>query len=141
MFQVYKLRLGGSLLSLFLAGSALAQQPTSNQKIDNCLKANECVFQLRGEATANPLMSFIVVEEIWASFSEKDKDDLRALLKKKIEHAKAKPAAYTSVPVSVPFYRKALDDIRNTKSYSVLLSRGQSPSGALYVDKEILVDF
>ncbi len=40
-----------------------------------------------------------------------------------------------------PFYRKALDNIRNTKSYSVILSRGQSPSGALYVDKEILVDF
>ena len=86
-------------------------------------------------------MSFIVAEEIWAVFDEKDKSDLRALLKKKIDHAKAQPEAYTTIPASAPFYRKALDNIRNTKSYSVILSRGQSPSGALYVDKEILVDF
>jgi len=72
---------------------------------------------------------------------QKDKSDLRALLKKKIDHAKAQPEAYTTIPASAPFYRKALDNIRNTKSYSVILSRGQSPSGALYVDKEILVDF
>jgi hypothetical protein len=33
-------------------------------------------------------MSFIVVEEIWAAFDEKDKNDVRTLLKKKIEQAR-----------------------------------------------------
>ena len=78
MFQSYKpiLRFG-SLLLLFFAGSAFAQQSPSNQKIDNCLKANKCAVQLRGEATANPVMSFIVAEEIWTAFDEKDKSDVR----------------------------------------------------------------
>jgi hypothetical protein len=116
-------------------------QPPSNQKIDNCLKANKCAVQLRGEATTTPVMSFIVAEEIWAAFDEKDKSDVRILLKKKIEQAKAQPGAYTDIPASAPFYRKALDNIRNTKSYSVILSRDQSSSGALSVDEEIPVDF
>ena len=142
MVQSYKSILRfGSLLLLLFAGSVFAQQSPSNQKIDNCLKANRCAVQLRGEATANPVMSFIIAEEIWASFDEKDKSDVRTLLKKKIEQAKAQPGAYTEIPASAPFYRKALENIRNTKSYSVILSRGQSPSGALFVDKEILVDF
>lgn len=142
MFQSYKsvLRFGSLLLSFF-AGSAFAQQAPSNQKIDNCLKTNKCVVQLRGEATANPVMAFIVAEEIWATFDEKDKNEVRTLLKLKIEQAKAQPGAFTEIPASAPFYRKALDNIRNTKSYSVILSRGQSASGALSVDKEILVDF
>lgn len=142
MIQSYKfiLRFGSLLLSLF-GESVFAQPFPSNQKVDNCLKANRCAVQLRGEATANPVMSFIVVEEIWASFDEKDKSDVRTLLKKKIEQAKAQPETYTEIPASAPFYRKALENIRNTKSYSVILSRGQSPSGALFVDKEILVDF
>ena len=142
MFQSYKpiLRFG-SLLWLFFAGSAFAQQSPSNQKIDNCLKANKCAVQLRGEATANPVMSFMVAEETWAAFDEKDKSDVRLLLKQKIEQAKTQPGAYTDIPASAPFYRKALENIRNTKSYSVILSRGQSSSGALSVDKEILVDF
>jgi hypothetical protein len=131
----------GSLLLLLFGGGIFAQQPPSNQKIDNCLKSNKCAVQLRGEATANPVMSFIVAEEIWATFDEKDKNDVRILLKKKIEQAKARPEAYTEIPASAPFYRKALDNIRNTKSYSVILSRSQSSSGALSIDKEILVDF
>jgi hypothetical protein len=49
---------------------ASSPQPPSNQKIDNCLKANKCAVQLRGEATANPVMSFIVAEEIWAAFGD-----------------------------------------------------------------------
>jgi hypothetical protein len=142
MFQSYKsIFRFGRLLLLFFAGSACARQSPSNQKIDNCLKANKCAVQLRGEATANPVMSFIVAEEIWATFDEKDKNDVRILLKNKIEQAKAQPGVYTDIPASAPFYRKALDNIRNTKSYSVILSRGQSASGALSVDKEILVDF
>jgi hypothetical protein len=120
---------------------APSRQPPSNQKIDNCLKANKCAVQLRGEVTANPVMSFIVAEEIWAAFDEKDKSEVRTLLKHQIEQAKAQPGAYTDIPASAPFYRKALDNIRNTKSYSVILSRGQRSSGALSVDKEILVDF
>jgi hypothetical protein len=142
MFQSYKsIFRFGRLLLLFFAGSAFAQQSPSNQKIDNCLKANKCAVQLRGEATANPVMSFIVAEETWAAFDEKDKSDVRLLLKQKIEQAKTQPGAYTEIPASAPFYRKALENIRNTKSYSVILSRGQSASGALSVDKEILVDF
>lgn len=85
-------------------------------------------------------MSFIVAKEVWESFEEKDKNDLRALLKQKIEHAKAQPELYTDIPASAPFYRRALDNIRSTRSYSVILSNSQ-PSGALSVDKEILVDF
>jgi hypothetical protein len=131
----------GSLLLLLFGGGVFAQQSPSNQKIDNCLKSNKCAVQLRGEATANPVMSFIVAEEIWAAFDEKDKNDVRILLKKKIEHAKVQPETYTDIPASAPFYRKALDNIRNTKSYSVILSRGRSSSGALSIDKEILVDF
>ena len=137
MFQSYKsvLRFGSLLLSFF-AESAFAQQTPSNQKIDNCLKTNKCVVQLRGEATPNPVMSFIVAEEIWAIFDEKDKSEVRTLLKLKIEQAKAQPGAFTEIPAPAPFYRKALDNIRNTKSYSVILSRGQSASGALSVDKD-----
>ena len=119
-----------------------AEQPTpSNQKIDTCLKANKCAVQLRGEATANPVMSFIVAEEIWATFDETDKNEVRTLLKHQIEQAKAQLGAYTDIPASAPFYRKALENIRHTKSYAVILSRDQSSSGALSVDKEILVDF
>ena len=79
----------GRLLLLVFAGSAFAQQSPSNQKIDNCLKANKCAVQLRGEATANPVMSFIIAEEIWATFDEKDKSAVRTLLKRKIEQAQA----------------------------------------------------
>jgi hypothetical protein len=86
-------------------------------------------------------MSFIIAEEIWAAFDEKDKGAVRTLLKHKIEQAKAQPGAFTDIPASAPFYRKALENIRNTKSYSVILSRGQSSSGALSVDTEILIDF
>lgn len=130
------------MFSLFLVGAVLAQPLGSNQnqKIENCLKSSKCVFQLRGEATANPVMSFIVAKEVRESFEEKDKNDLRALLKQKIEHAKARPELYTDIPASAPFYRRALDNIRSTRSYSVILSNSQ-PSGALSVDKEILVDF
>jgi hypothetical protein len=87
MYQSYKsvLRFSSLLLLLFI-GSVFAQQSPSNQKIDNCMKANKCAVQLRGEATANLVMSFIVAEEIWAAFDEKDKNDVRILLKKKIEH-------------------------------------------------------
>ena len=116
-------------------------QPPSNQKIDDCLKSNKCIIQLRGEATANPVMSFIVAKEVWAVFDEKDKGAVRTLLKHKIEQAKAQPGAFTDILASAPVYRKALENIRNTKSYSVILSRGQSSSGALSVDTEILVDF
>ncbi|MCJ7600698.1 MAG: hypothetical protein MUO63_04245, partial [Desulfobulbaceae bacterium] len=138
MFQSYKpIFRFGSLLLLLYTASAFAQQSPSNQKIDNCLRANKCAIDLRGEATANPVMSFIVIKEIWTSFDEKDKNDLRTLLKKKIEQAKAQPETYASIPSSAPFYRKALENIRNTKSYSVILSRGLSPRGALYVDEEI----
>jgi len=65
MCQSYKsvLRFGSLLLLLFVE-TVFAQQSPSNQKIDNCLKANKCTVQLRGEATANPVMSFIVAEEI-----------------------------------------------------------------------------
>jgi len=120
---------------------APSRQPPSSQKIDNCLKANKCTVQLRGEATANPVMSFIVAEEIWAAFDEKDKSDMRTLLKEKIEQAKAQPGTYTGIPASAPFYSKALNNIRNTRSYSVILSKGQRASGALSVDEEILIDF
>lgn len=142
MCQSYKsvLRFGSFLLLLFI-GSVFAQQPPSNQKIDNCLEANKCAVHLRGEATANPVMSFIVAEEIWTAFDEKGKNDIRILLKKKIEQAKVQPGVYTDIPASTPFYSKALDNIRNTKSYPVILSRSQSSSGALSIDKEILVDF
>jgi hypothetical protein len=142
MCQTYKsvLRFGSLLLLLFVE-SVFAQQSPSNEKIDNCLKANKCAVQLRGEATASPIMSFIVAEEIWATFDEKDKNDVRILLKKKIEQAKVQPGSYTEIPASAPFYSKALANIRNTKSYSVILSRSQSSSGALSIDKEILVDF
>jgi hypothetical protein len=142
MFQSYKpIFRFGSLVLLLFTRSAFAQQSPSNQKIANCLKANKCAVQLRGEATTNPVMSFIIAEEIWTSFDEKDKSDVRALLKKKIEQAKVQPEAYTKIPASALFYRKALENIRNTKSYSVILSKGQSSGGALSVDKEILVDF
>jgi|SoiMethySBSTD1v2_1073268.scaffolds.fasta_scaffold808632_3 hypothetical protein len=99
MFQSYKsvFRFGSFLLSFF-AGSAFAQQAPSNQKIDNCLKTNKCIVQLRGEATANPVMSFIVAEETWATFDEKDKSDVRLLLRQKIEQAKTQPGAYTEYP-------------------------------------------
>ena len=60
---------------------------------------------------------------------------------KTIEQAKVQPGSYTEIPASAPFYSKALANIRNTKSYSVILSRSQSSSGALSIDKEILVDF
>src|SRR5262245_18517538 len=135
MCQCYKsvLRFGSLLLLLFVE-SVFAQQSPTNQKINKCLKANKCAVQLRGEATASPVMSFIVAEEIWATFDEKDKNDVRILLKKKIEQAKVQPGAYTDIPASAPFYSKALDNIRNTKSYSVILSRKRSSSGALSID-------
>ncbi|MBM4257829.1 MAG: hypothetical protein FJ147_18300 [Deltaproteobacteria bacterium] len=137
MYQSYKsvLRVS-SLLLLVFVGSVFAQQSPSNQKIDNCMKASKCAVQLRGEATANPIMSFIVAEEVWAAFDEKDKNDLRILLKKKIEQAKVQAETYTDIPASAPFDRKAIANIRNTKPYSVILSRSQSSSGALSMIKK-----
>jgi hypothetical protein len=104
MCQIYKsvLRFSSLLLLLFVE-SVFAQQSPSNEKIDSCLKANKCAVQLRGEATASPVMSFIVAEEIWATFDEKDKNDVRILLKKKIEQAKVQPGSYTDIPASAPF--------------------------------------
>jgi hypothetical protein len=145
MSQVHRVifRLSIYLLVLFIAESVFGQQPISNknQKIEACLKSKKCVFQLRGEATANPVMSFIVAKEVWASFGEKEKDDLRTLLKEKMEQAKTKPELYTDIPASAPFYQKALSNIRNTRSYSIILSNSQGAGGALSVDNEILVDF
>jgi hypothetical protein len=107
MYRVHRVIFGLPvyLFALFLTENVLAQQPASNQnqKIADCLKSQKCVFQLRGEATTNPVMSFIVAKEVWESFGETDKNDLRTLLKQKIEQAKTQPEPYTDIPASAPF--------------------------------------
>jgi hypothetical protein len=126
---------------LAFQATCFAQEIPVNTSISRCLLEKKCAFDLRGAATSEPIMSFIVLKEVWASFTDIDKSDLRTILRDKIKLAKSRPELFCTISPSAPFYRRALNNIRETKSYSVILSRGLSPRGELYVDETATVNF
>lgn len=109
--------------------------------IEKCINEGNCLFQLRGEATNDPNMTFIVLSDIWYSFGENHIEILRQMLKSKINEASINPEYYVSIPSTSSFYPIAIDNVKNTKSYSIILSHGLSPQNTLYVDETILTNF
>jgi hypothetical protein len=93
-----------------------------------------------GAGTSDPKMSFIVLEKTFKKFTDKDKNNLREILKRKIQDANSNPNKYVDIPATAPAYDMFLRNVRNMKSYSVILSEKKDKKG-LYIDKEIMVNY
>jgi cell division protein FtsB len=107
--------------------------------IEECTNEGTCLFQVRGEATGSPFVSFIVLDNIWYSLFEEDNITvLRQILKNKVKEVSASPKSYVTIPSDAPFYPIAVENLVNTRSYQVILSYGLSPQGKLLVDETIL---
>ena len=90
------------LLCIFFAAHATAAEP-QNVRVKSCLKSKECAFIVSGSATDDPKMSFLVYDKVWKTFGHLDKEDLRRILRYKIEEANAKPHKYIHVSKKSPF--------------------------------------
>ena len=117
------------------------EREQASKDIQECLDNGTCLFQLRGAATKHPTMSFIVLRDNWYSFEDSNIDVIRQMLKEKVNEASINPEYYITIPSNAPFYPIALQNARNTKSYSVILSNSLSPQGKLYIDETILKNF
>ncbi|MGD1922521.1 MAG: hypothetical protein ACFCAD_28685 [Pleurocapsa sp.] len=106
--------------------------------IEECLDDKTCLFQLRGAATKQPAVCFIVLDDIWHSLFEEDNIAiLREILRNKVSDASANPEFYVDIPYNAPFYPIAIKNTKNTKSYKVILSRGLI-EGKLRIDDTVL---
>ncbi len=112
-----------------------------SQLINSCLRKKECVFQLRGSATNNPTMTFIVLNSTLELFETEDFDILRQRLKNEIIKARKNPALYSSTSRSAPFHKTELKNIKKTRSYSIIISHGFSDRGYLRIDEEAYINF
>jgi len=110
----------------------------ANEKIDQCLKRNNCIFNVMGGATSDPTMSFVVLKQTWISFSQQDKDELKNILQAKIIEAKSNPDKFNDLNPKAPIYKKANNNISSIRSYSVILSDTKNNSGVLAFDNEII---
>jgi hypothetical protein len=117
------------------------QAVRGNSKIKDCLKAKNCQFIVTGAATEDPKMSFLVHEKIWKTLTALDRNDLKRILKAKIEDANEKPDKHVHISRKAPSYERLRKNIENMRSYSVFLSYGKSPKGNLQLDQEILVNY
>lgn len=91
-----------------------------------------------GGFSSDPTMSFVVLKKSWITFSEKDKNELKSILKSKIDEAKSNPDKYNELSPSAPVYKRVNGNIKTMRSYSVVLSGSKSSSGALMLDNEIM---
>lgn len=131
------------------AAATFAQQARANEKIERCQKAKQCKFEVtvrfRGKETIEKtVLSFVVDEKVWKTFTDRDKTDLRVRLKEKLAEVQAHPARYVgNLQPSNSAYQTMLGLLSTTRSYSVMLSDQQDPDGtpAVNFEKEILVDF
>lgn len=107
--------------------------------IEECTNEGTCLFQVRGEATKSPALSFIVLDNIWYSLFEEDNITvLRQILKNKVKEVSASPKSYVTISPDAPFYPIAVENLVNIRSYQVILSYGLTPQGKLLVDETIL---
>ena len=112
----------------------------ANEMINKCKKEKNCDFIVFGTGTSDPRMSFIVFEKVFNKFTDKDKKDLKEILKQKIKEANRNPNKYVDIPASAPAYGMFLNNIKNMKSYSVILSEKKDRKG-LFVDKETMINY
>ncbi|AOO64802.1 hypothetical protein [Sulfurospirillum halorespirans] len=110
----------------------------ANEKINQCLKNNNCAFIVWGGMTSNTAMSFVVLKQTWITFSQQDKDELKTILQAKIIEAKNNPDKFNNLPPNAPIYKKVNDNISSIRSYSVILSGTKNNSGVLMLDNEII---
>ena len=110
----------------------------ANKKIDQCLKKNDCIFIVIGGVSSDPTMSFVVLKQVWISFSQQDKDELKSVLQAKIIEAKNNPDKFNNLNSNSPIYKKVNSNISTIRAYSVILSGIKNNSGALMLDSEIL---
>jgi hypothetical protein len=128
------------LFSLLCIVYVIASERT-NPKIKSCLKEKECRFVITGPSTPDPKMSFLVLDSVWKSFRNGDKDHLREVLKKKIKETNYKPEKYVRVSRKSPSYDAILKNVREIRSYSVIISYKKSHQGDLQQDEEIMVNY
>lgn len=136
------------VLGLFVPVT-FAQQTHSNEKIEHCQHTKQCKFEVtfrfRGKETIEKtVLSFVVDEKVWKSFSDKDKADLRLLLKEKVAEVQLHPEGYIkNLQASNPVYGTMVGILSTTRSYSVMPSdkRGADGSPSVNFEKEILQDY
>lgn len=128
------------LLYVVLYGPATAAEP-QNAKVKSCLKSKECAFIVSGAATDDPKMSFLVHDKVWKTFGYLDKEDLRRILRYKIEEANEKPGKYIHVSKKAPSYDAMERNIKNMRSYSVFVSYGKNRKGDLQLDEETMINW
>lgn len=125
---------------IFIFALSMLVQLNANSTIDQCLNKQNCKFIVFGSVSDDPKMTFVVLKSAWIKFSDKDKNDLRNILKQKIIDAKRNPDKYNDLYPSAPIYNVANQNIMKISSYSVVLS-GKKKNGALLMDNEILKNF
>ena len=140
MRRLYQSMVIALIISLLCVVHGIASERTT-PKIKKCLKEKECRFVVTGPSTPDPKMSFLVLDSVWKSFREGDKDHLREMLKKKIKEANDKPQKYVRVSKKSPSYEFFKKNIMNMRSYSVMLSYKKSHQGDLQQDDEIMVNY
>jgi hypothetical protein len=128
------------MFSLLYTVHAFASERVT-PKIKRCFKDKECRFVATSCSTPDPKMSFLVLDSVWKSFRDGDKDNLRELLKKKVKEANDKPEKYIRVSRKSPSYNTFLKNIRDMRSYSVVISYKKSRFGDLQQDEEIMVNY
>jgi hypothetical protein len=140
MKRLFQLLMFILIFSLLCVVHAIASERI-NPKIKYCLKEKECRFIITGTSTPDPKMTFLVFDKVWKSFRDGDKDHLREVLKKKIREANNRPEKYIRVSRKSPSYDIFLKNIKDMRSYSVIISYKKSLHGGLQQDEEIMVNY
>jgi hypothetical protein len=128
------------VVSLLCITYAIASERTT-PKIKKCLKEKECRFVVTNASTPDPKMTFLILDKVWKLFRDGDKDHLREMLKKKVKEANNKPEKYVRVSKKSPSYETFIKNIKDMRSYSVIISYKISRFGDLQQDEEIMVNY
>ncbi len=112
-----------------------------NAKIKRCLKEKECRFIITDPATPDPKMSFLVFDRVWKGFTDGDKNYLREVLKKKIKEARGRPEKYIRLSKKSSSYDTIKKNIRQMRSYSVVISYSKTRRDDLRQDEMVLVNY
>jgi hypothetical protein len=140
MRNLCQLMLFALIVFLIFVSYAIASERTTPE-IKKCLKEKECRFVVTSLSTPDPKMTFLVLDKIWKLFRDGDKDHLREMLKKKVKEANDKPGKYVRVSKKSPSYETFIKNIKDMRSYSVIISYKKSPFGDLQQDEEIMVNY